>query len=82
MEKLNVQAVFEATERGEKLNHACANVNWLCTAQRCGTERQGRRKGKNRGGGGGGGGKGVRQLSRAELCLCGLHEPPEFGFQI
>ena len=25
--------LFEAIERGEKLNHACANVNWLCTVQ-------------------------------------------------
>ena len=33
VEKLNVRALFEAIERGEKLNHACANVNWLCTVQ-------------------------------------------------
>lgn len=33
VEKLNVHALFEATEREEKLNHACANVNWLCTVQ-------------------------------------------------
>lgn len=46
VEKLNVHALFEATEREEKLNHACANVNWLCTVQWCGTERQGEEKRK------------------------------------
>lgn len=30
---LNCKAPFEAIESGEKLNHACANVNWLCTVQ-------------------------------------------------
>lgn len=33
VDELNGEAPFEAIERGEKLNHACANVNWLCTVQ-------------------------------------------------
>lgn len=76
---LNGKALFEAIESGEKLNHACANVNWLCTVQWCGTERGGE-------GWRGTWGEGETMLVYAcwrtrmclRKCVCGLDQPPEF----